>query len=134
MAAASAMHAGHAARTASSTTSARPVVSDRARSFESVAAEYERHRPEYPQEALQWAAERLGLEPGARALDVGAGTGKLTRGLVALGFEVVAVEPGAPMLEQLRAALPEAEAPQASPQTIPLPRGNGHAAFARPAS
>ena len=54
-----------------------------------------------PEEALRWAVEQLGLEPGARVLDVGAGTGKLTRGLVALGFEVVAVEPGAPMLEQL---------------------------------
>src|SRR2546423_15615675 len=102
MAAASAMHAGHAARTASSTTSARPVVSDRARSFESVAAEYERHRPEYPQEALRWAAEQLGLAPGARVLDVGAGTGKLTRGLVALGFEVVAGEPRGAEPAQLR--------------------------------
>ena len=43
-----------------------------------------------------------GSQPGARVLDVGAGTGKLTRGLVALGFEVVAVEPGGPMLDQLR--------------------------------
>ena len=59
----------------------------RSRSFESVAAEYERHRPEYPEEAVRWAAEQLGLAPGARVLDVGAGTGKLTRGLVALGFE-----------------------------------------------
>src|SRR5438045_9670101 len=109
MAAASAMHAGRAARTASSTTSARRAVSDRSRSFESVAAEYERHRPEYPAEALRWAAEQLGLEPGARVLDVGAGTGKLTRGLVALGFAVAAVEPGGAMLEQVRLAVPEAD-------------------------
>ena len=74
-------------------------MSDRARSFESVAAEYERHRPGYPEEALRWAAEQLGLDPGARVLDIGAGTGKLTRRLVALGFDVVAVEPGAPMLD-----------------------------------
>jgi SAM-dependent methyltransferase len=108
-------------------------VSDRAarsRSFESVAAEYERNRPQYPDEALQWAAERLGLEPGARVLDVGAGTGKLTRGLVGLGFEVVAVEPGAPMLEQLRAAVPEAEAHEASAESIPLPGESVDAAFA----
>ena len=87
----------------------------RSRSFETVAAEYERHRPEYPEEALDWAATRLGLEAGARVLDVGAGTGKLTRGLVALGFEVVAVEPGAPMLAQLREAVPEAEALEGRP-------------------
>jgi len=108
-------------------------VSDRAarsRSFESVAADYERHRPEYPEEALRWAAAQLGLEPGARVLDVGAGTGKLTRGLVAVGFEVVAVDPGAPMLDQLRTAVPEAEALVAPAESIPLPDESVDAAFA----
>jgi len=108
-------------------------VSDRAarsRSFESVAADYERHRPEYPEEALRWAAAQLGLEPGARVLDVGAGTGKLTRGLVAVGFEVVAVDPGGPMLDQLRTAVPEAEAVVAPAESIPLPDESVDAAFA----
>jgi SAM-dependent methyltransferase len=108
-------------------------VSDRAarsRSFESVAADYERHRPEYPEEALRWAAAQLELEPGARVLDVGAGTGKLTRGLVAVGFEVVAVDPGAPMLDQLRTAVPEAEAVVAPAESIPLPDESVDAAFA----
>ena len=102
----------------------------RSRSFESVAADYERHRPEYPEEALRWAAAQLGLEPGARVLDVGAGTGKLTRGLVAVGFEVVAVDPGAPMLDQLRTAVPEAEAVVAPAESIPLPDESVDAAFA----
>jgi SAM-dependent methyltransferase len=105
-------------------------VSERARSFETVAAEYERHRPEYPEEALRWAVEQVRLEPGARVLDVGAGTGKLTRGLVALGFEVVAVEPGAPMLEQLQAAVPEAEVHEGSAESIPLPGESVDGAFA----
>jgi len=105
-------------------------VSERARSFESAAADYERHRPEYPEEAVQWAADQLGLEERARVLDVGAGTGKLTRGLVALGFDVVAVEPGAPMLEQLRRAVPEAEAVEAPAESIPLPGESVDAAFA----
>jgi SAM-dependent methyltransferase len=105
-------------------------VSERARSFEAVAAEYERHRPEYPEEALRWATGQLGLEPGARVLDLGAGTGKLTRGLVGLRFEVVAVEPGAPMLEQLRAAVPDVEAHEGSAESIPLPGESVDAAFA----
>jgi SAM-dependent methyltransferase len=108
-------------------------VSDRAtrsRSFETVAAEYEQHRPDYPEQALRWAAERLGLEPGVRVLDVGAGTGKLTRGLVALGLAVVAVEPGGPMLEELRKAVPEAEAFEAPAESIPLPDASVRGSFA----
>ena len=105
-------------------------MSERSRSFETVAAEYERHRPEYPEEALRWAADELGLEPASRVLDLGAGTGKLTRGLVALGFDVVAVEPGAPMLAQLREAVPEAEALEGSAESIPLPGDSVDAAFA----
>jgi SAM-dependent methyltransferase len=102
----------------------------RSRSFESVAAEYERHRPEYPDAAIRWAAERLGLAEGARVLDVGAGTGKLSRGLAARGFAVVAVEPGGPMLAQLRRVVPLAEAHEAPAEAIPLPTGSVQAAFA----
>jgi SAM-dependent methyltransferase len=108
-------------------------VSDRAtrsRSFETVAAEYERYRPDYPETALRWAAEELALSAGARVLDVGAGTGKLTRELVALGYEAVAVEPGAPMLAELRRAVPEAEAHEGPAEAIPLADESVDAAFA----
>jgi SAM-dependent methyltransferase len=102
----------------------------RSRSFETVAAAYEQHRPDYPEEALRWTADRLGLAGGARVLDVGAGTGKLTRGLVALGLDVVAVEPGRPMLEQLRLTVPEAEAFEAPAEALPLEDLSVDAAFA----
>ena len=102
----------------------------RARSFETVAQEYERHRPDYPAETIAWAAARLGLERGAHVLDVGAGTGKLARGLVAAGFDVVAVEPGGAMLDQLRLNVPEADPHEAPAEAIPLPAESVDAAFA----
>ena len=103
---------------------------ERARSFETVAEDYERHRPDYPAEAIEWARAQLGLAPGTRVLDVGAGTGKLTRVLVAAGFDIVAVEPGGAMLDQLRLAVPEAEAHEAPAEAIPLPDASVDAAFA----
>jgi SAM-dependent methyltransferase len=102
----------------------------RSRSFETVALEYERYRPDYPREAIEWAAAELGLGAGARVVDVGAGTGKLTRGLVAAGFSVAAVEPGAAMLDELRIAVPEAEAYEAPAEEIPLPDESCDAVFA----
>lgn len=58
------------------------------RTFDSVAELYEKSRPGYPVELF----EALG-EPG-RALEIGAGTGQATRGLLARGWQVVALEPG----------------------------------------
>ena len=53
-----------------------------ARSFDQVAALYERARPTYPDEAVDWLAERLRIGASSTVLDLGAGTGKLTRTLV----------------------------------------------------
>jgi len=51
--------------------------------------------------------DALGLGPGRRVADVGAGTGKLTRVLLATGADVVAVEPAAGMREQLVRSVPD---------------------------
>ena len=60
-----------------------------ASSFAHVAGPYERGRPGYPDDAVRWLA---GDEP-KDVVDLGAGTGKLTRSLVALGHRVTAIEP-----------------------------------------
>jgi SAM-dependent methyltransferase len=90
------------------------------RSFELVADLYERARPEYPAEAIAWIVEELDLRTGRTVLDLGAGTGKLTRALVPTGARVIAVEPGEQMLAQLRAAVPEAEPLLGAAEAIPL--------------
>jgi SAM-dependent methyltransferase len=58
-----------------------------------------------------------------RVLDLGAGTGKLTRVLVALGHDVIAVEPSPEMIAQLRRALPGVEALEGAAERIPVPDG-----------
>jgi SAM-dependent methyltransferase len=92
-----------------------------ARGFEVVAGLYERVRPEYPSDAVAWLTAQLDLRPGRTVLDLGAGTGKLTRHLVATGARVIAVEPGAQMLAELRRVVPQAEAHLAAAEEIPLP-------------
>jgi SAM-dependent methyltransferase len=79
-------------------------VHDAARGFESAADAYERGRPEYPVAAVDRLARGLGLGPGARLLELGAGTGKLSRLVAARGAEVVAAEPAAAMLGKLAGA------------------------------
>ena len=78
---------------------------------------YERARPGYPDDAVRWLA---GDDP-CDVVDLGAGTGKLTRSLVAHGHRVTAVEPLEEMLAQLRAAVPAAIAVLGSAESIPLP-------------
>jgi SAM-dependent methyltransferase len=92
-----------------------------AQQFTSVAGAYERGRPEYPPAAIGALSAELGLRPGAPLLDLAAGTGKLSRALLARGFEVIAVEP----LESLRAVLSErigsARVREGIAEEIPLP-------------
>jgi SAM-dependent methyltransferase len=87
-------------------------------SFGAAAAAYAEHRPDYARSAVEWALQRA---PGPRVLDLGAGTGKLTRVLAGLGVEVVAVEPDEAMLDQLRRAMPTLRALAGRAETIPLP-------------
>ncbi|MFC8669609.1 class I SAM-dependent methyltransferase [Streptomyces sp. NPDC057199] len=63
-------------------------------------------------------------------LDLGAATGKLTATLVALGAEVIAVEPDSAMLTELRGSLPAVRALPGGAEAIPLPDASVDAVLA----
>jgi SAM-dependent methyltransferase len=86
-------------------------------SFGPAADRYDEHRPSYPPAALTWA---LGTEP-CRVVDLGAGTGILTRVLLALGHDVVPVEPDEAMRRRLAEATPGARPVAGTAEEIPLP-------------
>jgi 2-polyprenyl-3-methyl-5-hydroxy-6-metoxy-1,4-benzoquinol methylase len=70
--------------------------------FDTIAAEYDRHRPTYPGELIDHACRAGGLAPGDRVLEIGCGTGQLTRSLAERGLSVTAVEPGANLVALAR--------------------------------
>lgn len=94
-----------------------------AASFGLAASAYERGRPGYPEAALGWL-----LPAGAQDIvDLGAGTGKLTRQLVNRGLRVVAVEPSDGMRAELAHVLPNVPALSGAAEQIPLPDGSADA-------
>lgn len=103
--------------------------SRRAASFGAKAAAYAEHRPDYPAKALAWGLAGLARTP-RRVLDLGAGTGKVSEGLLALGVEVTAVEPDAQMREELTRALPGVTSLSGTAEEIPLPDESMDAVFA----
>lgn len=89
---------------------------DWAHSFGGVADAYERGRPTYPADAVRWL---LGEQP-VTVLELGAGTGKLTRVMAELGHDVHATDPDAAMLQILERAVPGVPTVRASAEEIPL--------------
>lgn len=91
---------------------------EQARSFGGVADAYDRGRPTYPDEAVRWM---LGGTP-CRVLDLAAGTGALTRPLLAAGHVVLAADPLTTMLTHLRRRSlgPAVAVVAASAEQIPL--------------
>jgi SAM-dependent methyltransferase len=89
---------------------------DWAHSFGGVADAYDRGRPSYPAEAVTWL---VGNDP-ATVLELGAGTGKLTRVLADLGHDVHATDPDTAMLALLEEHLPAVWTAVAGAEEIPL--------------
>jgi SAM-dependent methyltransferase len=64
------------------------------KAFNEIAVEYDHNRPTYPDALIDQACQVAGIAEGDRVLEIGCGTGQLTRSLLARGLLVTALEPG----------------------------------------
>src|SRR5262245_8910257 len=78
-----------------------------AKGFDVAADAYDRGRPSYPEAAIALLVAELGICADSKVVDLGAGTGKLTRQLLPTGARIVAVEPVAGMRSRLVALAAE---------------------------
>lgn len=100
--------------------------------FDEIADEYDRNRPVYPGELVDQACRVAGLGGGDRVLEIGCGSGQLTRGLLARGLRLTAVEPGTNLLTLARQNLDgagSAEFINARFEDAPLPLAHYRAVF-----
>lgn len=100
----------------------------RARSFGASAPAYAEHRPDYPAAGIRWALAAATGEV-RRVLDLAAGTGKLTGGLLSLGLAVTAVEPDPAMRTELAARFPTVWTVAGKAERIPLAAASVDAVF-----
>jgi SAM-dependent methyltransferase len=87
------------------------------------AAHYDELRPEYAPEAVTWVADRGGIAPGSRVVDLAAGTGRLSGRFLQLGVDLIAVEPAANMRAVLEERFPSVHAIVATAESTPFDDG-----------
>ena len=92
--------------------------------FGAEADAYERARPGYPDDAVAWIVDQLGITRARTVLDLAAGTGKFTRRLVATGASIIAAEPVDGMRRMLTRALPGVPTVAAVAEALPLADGS----------
>src|SRR3974377_887773 len=100
--------------------------------FDEIAAEYDRRRPTYPDELVDQACQVAGIGSGEHVLEVGGGSGQLTRSLGARGLHVTALEPGKNLMALARQNLEgagEVEFVNAQFEDALLPRERFKAVF-----
>jgi SAM-dependent methyltransferase len=97
--------------------------------FGRAAEAYERSRPDYPVEAVDRLIQELEITRDCSILDLGAGTGKLTRMMVPTGARITAVEPVESMRRALARAVPEAAVTAGTAESIPVADGAFDAAM-----
>ena len=76
------------------------------RTYGADAAAYDEGRPDYPPRVYEVLRSRCGVGAGSKVLEIGPGSGLVTRHLVDLGAHVVAVEPDQGFAEHLSRTLP----------------------------
>jgi SAM-dependent methyltransferase len=100
--------------------------------FNEIADEYDSHRPVYPDALIDRACAVAGLGPGAPVLEIGCGTGQLTRSLLVRGLRVTAIEPGDRLIARARDQLEDLGHVQfvnARLEDVSLPRAHYAAVF-----
>jgi SAM-dependent methyltransferase len=100
--------------------------------FNEVAVAYDRNRPTYPDALVDRACEVAGIRDGDRVLEIGCGTGQLTRSLLARGLRVTALEPGDRLIRVAAENLKDAgdvELVRSSLEDMQLPRESYEAVF-----